>query len=62
MDKEELLEAGYHTGQRRLMSTSNTDICHSTPGTAFAVAQNSSTWKRKPWIILDEVDVATVVR
>ena len=56
MDKE-LLEAGYraYTGEK-IDVYFNTDICqHSGSAKLFNL-------KRKPWIIPDEVDVATVVR
>ena len=61
MDKE-LLEAGYraYTGEK-IVVYFNTDICQHS-GNCVRGSAKLFNLKRKPWIVPDEVDVATVVK
>lgn len=61
MDKE-LLEAGYraYTGEK-IDVYFNTDICQHS-GNCVRGSAKLFNLKRKPWIVPDEVDVATVVK
>ena len=60
--KIELLEAGYraYTGEK-IDVYFNTDICQHS-GNCVRGSAKLFNLKRKPWIVPDEVDVATVVK